>query len=150
MKKTILTFILLLLFAASSNAERIDAGFFTCDIPDAETWRMYDAESGAKNIIRADGRIAISVALIDPKGASLYEVADSLARLHGSNGLKKPAWQEDDERTVWEYTTNIWGRPVYAQIFAVGKKVAYVTLVGNTMNPDAIGIFNSIEFKEEA
>ena len=108
MKKAALL-LLLLILAVPAHAEVLDGGFFTCEVPDTERWQMFESESGAKNIVNAEGNLAVSIALIErAEGESLYMVADRLARLHGAS-LRRPADPQNPDRDLWEYSTGIEG-----------------------------------------
>ena len=136
-----------MILAVPAHPEVLDGGFFTCEVPDTERWQMFDSESGAKNIVNAEGNLAVSIALIErAEGESLYMVADRLARLHGAS-LRRPADPQNPDRDLWEYSTGIEGQGVYAQIFEAGRSVVYIAVVGDVQNDDIISIFNSVEIR---
>ena len=146
MKKAVLLLMLSIL-ATPVRAEKLDGGFFTCEVPDTESWQMFDTESGAKNIVSAERNLAVSVSLIErDKGEDLYTVADRLARLHGTS-LRRPSDPQDPERDLWEYGARVEGQNVYAQIFEAGSSIAYVVVVGDVQDDDIISIFNSVEIR---
>ena len=144
MKRYAAVIALLLLCAACAHAEKVDRKHIAYEIAVPENW-VTTKSGDTVEIVRHDGETALSASLIDPQGASLYEIAYRLAKAHGAV-LGRPE-SYDRTRDIWEYRAEIDGKPLYAQVFEAESGIAYVAIVGDATDNETIDIFNSLEFK---
>ena len=93
-----------------------------------------------------DNSMAFVVSVLKAdKDLTVKTAAEQFAAIHNATDLKKM----EGEGESYEYTAVVNGAKAYAQVFKIDEEsIGNITIIGDHESELAVGIFNSIEFKE--
>ena len=146
--KKLLAFMFVLCFAASAFAAKIDGTFYTAEVPEGWTAEVLNADDNSvSSMLKApDNSMAFVVSVLKAdKDLTVKTAAEQFAAIHNATDLKKM----EGEGESYEYTAVVNGAKAYAQVFKIDDEtIGNITIIGDHGSELAVGIFNSIEFKE--
>ena len=146
--KKLLAFVFVLCFAVSAFAAKIDGQFYTAEVPAGWTAEVVNADDNSiSSMLKApDNSMAFVINLLKAdKDLTVKAAAEQFAAIHGATDLKKM----EGEGESYEYTAVVNGAKAYAQVFHIDEEtIGNITILGDHESELAVGIFNSIEFKE--
>ena len=142
MKKTAALMFVFLSALAPWAFQTAEGRMFTAEVP-GDGWTVQSINDTTDALVSPDRSVVMTITKMPARGMTPKDAAEQMSRVHGASQVTRMEGPEE----AWEYTGSVNGRPLYAQIFALGDSFGYISVIGSHDNETAIRVFNSIKLK---